>query len=140
MTTETVIIEETTYNFCLLRLKAGETAITYDGRTITTAYLGVVNVNPMIEPTNYSEDWQLGIWESLEKYKGFLQRQQYCQPVNNFGLPFNAGAVPIQVLNLLSFNESWLFNRAISEPFLNTILALPDPSTGQPFGSRWEIY
>lgn len=136
MRIETVSIDGTDYSFALLELKAGQQMITIDGRFVDVAYLGIMNINSIEETTNYQENWTLGVWETVEKYKGFLKNEQYTTPVNHFPVTFNGGvqSVDITELNDLQFNKNWLFGREISGTFLNTILAVLGLDT------RWGIY
>ena len=108
MTIETVNIEEYSLSVALLELKDGKQLKTEDGRYISVAFLGVINIDSAEQPTDYTEHWALGVWESVEKYKAALKLEPYSAPVAQFNLTFNASpvTVPIAVLNQLNFNNT----------------------------------
>ena len=106
MTIGTITKEGQSYKYALLKLKEGQMMITFDGRLISEAYLAILNINAIEERFSFIENWQLAVWESTAKYKGFMLDQEYCHFVNEFALHFNGSgqSVPVAVLNSLNYN------------------------------------
>jgi len=142
MQIHTVEIGGKTLKFVMLKLRAGQSAITQTGNTISDGFMGVVNIDVNQQRTNYVERWHLGIWETIDKYKAFMQKHPFSQPVNTFPIDFTGDGrgIPVGYLNNVNIDSGWLYYREINTTFFTIIMNLPDPEIeGQLVGERWEI-
>lgn len=137
MKTFTVNIDDNTFNYNLLKLKAGQTITTPAGDIVTEGILGIKDFSLMVNDYQLTASILLGGWKTSERYEKHLKREQFSESYFSFMLQFDKHNIPPFFLNKIVFDDNYLFGVEFTQPFMVSLLALPDG--GGTFADRWEI-